>query len=529
MPEIRRVEIKQIHFGAGRTWLAPLCFFTTKSFQAMRIILSLFSLFFLSAYSANAQQGYGNQWIFGRFSSPNYSPSGTILNFNDDTLKIEPIDKPMELEGSCAIMCDSLGKLLFYSNGCYIANATHQMMANGDSIGKGKLETSFCNTGGNPLIQGMIALPKPGSDHLYYLFYTDIGDPYFMQPFFPLAPVTLYYSVIDMALENGLGKVVEKNSIVLQDTFSRGMIQATRHSNGKDWWIIQPKSHSNCYWTILLTENGIDTSFLQCIGEIWGDNDPQGQAVFSPNNLKYARGCFSYDLSIFDFDSGTGLLSNPIVIDFGLDTFITNGLAFSPNSRFIYAPCFDKLWQFDMLASDISNSRVLIGELNTPQNIPEKTRFNQARLAPDGKVYIAGRFSNKHLHLINRPNCHGLECDLQQYAIELAAPNSNTMPNMPHYKHWSESDTCVTVSATAPDPLIQGLIKLYPNPANQYVILEGLESGDEVEWISISGRAIKQSICQTNRFEITDLPPGFYLLRVQRNGAYLGVFKMVKE
>ncbi len=89
-------------------------------------------IFFLLPFICHAQQGYGNQWIFGSSSSPN--PSGTILNFNNDTLKIEPVNKPMELEGSCAIMCDSVGKLLFYSNGCYISNAAHQMMANGDSI-----------------------------------------------------------------------------------------------------------------------------------------------------------------------------------------------------------------------------------------------------------------------------------------------------------------------------------------------------------------------------------------------------------
>jgi hypothetical protein len=492
----------------------------------MRAIL--FTLFFFAVFFAEAQQGYGNQWIFGRFSSPNYSPSGTLLNFNDDTLKIEPVDKPMELEGSCATMCDSAGKLLFYSNGCYIANATHQLMANGDSIGKGKLETSFCNTGGNPLIQGIIALPTPGSDQLYYLFYTDIGDPYFMQPFFPLAPVTLYYSVIDMAMENGLGRVVEKNVILLQDTFSRGMIQATRHSNGKDWWIIQPKSHSNCYWTVLLTESGIDTSFLQCIGEIWGDNDPQGQACFSPNNLKYARGCFSYDLNIFDFDAGTGLLSNPIVLDFGLDTFNFNGIAFSSNSRFIYATCYDKVWQFDTWAPNISASRVLVGELNTPVNIPDKTYFIQSRLAYDGKIYIAGRLHNKFLHVINRPNCYGLACDLKQYAIELEAPNANTMPNMPHYKQWSESDTCEMVSST--DIVQQGhrTIILNPNPAYHYVILEELESGDEVQWVDISGRVIKTSICQSNKFEIADLKPGFYLLKVYRRGTYLGASKMIK-
>lgn len=493
----------------------------------MRSLFSFFWLFFLYACFVRAQQGYGNQWIFGSFNEGS-KPSGTILNFNNDTLKIEPVNKPLELEGSCAIMCDSAGRLLFYSNGCYIANAVHQMMVNGDSIGKDILETSFCKTGGNPLIQGMIALPKPGSNHLYYLFYTDLGDPYYMQPFFPLAPEKLYSSVIDMALENGLGKVVEKNVLVIQDTFSRGMIQAIRHGNGKDWWIVQPKSHSNCYWTFRLTNNGIDTIFKQCIGEVWGDNDPQGQATFSPNSLKYARGNFQFDLNIFDFNAHTGLLSHPIKIDFGLDTFYFNGVAFSSNSRFIYAPCYTKLWQFDTWASDISASRILIGELKTPPNIPEKTRFNQARLAPDGKIYIAGRVSNKHLHVINRPNCYGLECDLQQYAIELAARNANTMPNMPHFKQWSESDTCKQVGSKEPTRLPEHPIKLYPNPASEHVTLDGLESGDEVQWIDVSGRVAKTATCQTNRFEITDLMPGFYLLKIRRKGIHFAISKMVK-
>jgi hypothetical protein len=108
---------------------------------------TLLFLLFLIPFVSYSQEGYGNQWIFGRFIDP--QPSGIILNFQGDTLKIELIDKTMELEGSCAIMCDSIGKLLFYSNDCYIANATHQMMANGDSIGLDLLQTSFCNTGGN--------------------------------------------------------------------------------------------------------------------------------------------------------------------------------------------------------------------------------------------------------------------------------------------------------------------------------------------------------------------------------------------
>lgn len=474
-----------------------------------------FFLFFLPLVSFS-QDGYGNQWIFGRFDTP--QPSGTILNFNGDTLKIEPINKPMELEGSCAIMCDSVGKLLFYSNGCYIANATHQMMVNGDSIGKGYLESSFCNTGGSPLTQGMIALPKPRSSHLYYLFYTDIDDPYSMQPFFPLAPVTLYYSVIDMAIEDGLGAVVEKNQVILQDTFARGRILAERHANGKDWWVVMPESHSNCYWTFLLSESGIDTVFKQCIGQIWGDNDPAGQAVFSPNELKYVRFNYPYGLNIFDFDNNMGMFSNPVNIGFGQDTFYFNGAAFSPNSRFIYASCYTKIWQFDTWASDISASRILIGELNTPPNILEKTSFNQARLAPDGKIYIAGTNSHNHLHIINRPNCYGSECDLQQYAIELAARNKYTMPNMPHYKHWNESDTCETVSTKTPFINYERSVRLYPNPTNTRINVSCF--GGNPQLISVFS-SVGENLIEVTPSEptlvldVSTLPNGVYFVKIQ--------------
>lgn len=489
--------------------------------------LSLLLFFLLLSAHVLAQYGYGNQWIFGRFYDP--QPSGTLLDFGGGSLHVTPFNKRMELEASCTVMCDSAGKLLFYSNGCYIANATHQTMENGHDIGRGKLKTSFCNTGGNPMTQGIIALPKPASKHLYYLFYTDIEEPYTPTPFFPLAPVTLYYSVIDMSLQNGLGAVTEKNQIALRDTLALGMMQANRHANGEDWWLIMPKSHSNCYWTLLLTEHGIDTVFKQCIGPIWNDYDNNGQAVFSPNAKKYVRFNYFYGLNLFDFDHRMGLLSNPETIGFGQDTFYFNGAAFSSNSRFIYAPCFKTLWQFDTWASDISESRILIGELNT--NVPIRTRFSQARLAPDGKIYIGGTVTFKHLHVINRPNCLGTDCDLQQYAVPLASNCTFTMPNMPHYKPWSESDSCETVGTALPKGNLKPpSIRFYPNPTQGHLMAEGLEAGDEIEWVDVSGRAVKTAIWQPSaRLDVSGIKEGFYLLKVSRNGRRVGVFKVVKE
>lgn len=492
----------------------------------IRNVLPLIMIFSTIVSVSSAQNGFGNQWVFGRFSTPN--PSGTLLNFDSNSPQVLYFNKQMELEGSCTAMCDSAGNLQFYSNGCYIANANHQMMINGDGIGKDKLETSFCNTGGNPNTQGIISLPKPGSDHLYYLFYTDIGDPYSATPnVFPLAPENMYYSVIDMSQGNGLGKVTEKNIVLVQDTLALGMMQAHQHANGRDWWVFMPESQTNCYWTILLTQNAIDTIFKQCSGIKWLI-DADGQSTFSPNSKKFVRCNYFDGLNIFDFDATTGLISNPVTINFGLDTFYFNGVAFSPNSRFLYVPCYDKIWQFDLWATDISASRILVGELNTPSNIGTKTRFNQARLGPDGKIYISGTSSFKHLHIIHRPNCYGQACDLEQYAIALAANSAHTMPNMPHYKKWSESDTCQAVSVQPPVNPQNVTIKFYPNPASDgYVVALGLEYDDTIHFFDISGRLVKTMTYLSDHLCISDLDSGFYLIKVWRGSQYVGASELI--
>jgi len=474
-----------------------------------------------------SQNGFGNQWIFGRPGV--VFPSGTILDFNENPREIVPIFKQMELEGSCAIMCDSVGKLLFYSNGCYIANANHQMMMNGDSIGKGFLESSYCNTGGSPLTQGIIALPKPGNDRLYYIFYTDIEAPYENQPFFPLAPVTIFYSLIDMDMDNGLGAVTIKNNILLQDTFSRDVMQAVRHANGKDWWIIVPKSHSNCYWTFLLQENGVNNPYLQCIGQDWGDKDINGQTVFAPNRKKYARFNYYYGLNLFDFDNASGLLSNPTHVGFGTDTFSSAGVAFSSNSRYLYASAYENLWQFDARANDLAASQILIATLNTPPNVPVPTRFNQARLAPDGKIYIAGNSGHTFLHVINHPNCYGQACDLQQYSIPLAAPNRYTMPNLPEFKQWNEADSCNTVNTIiSQENGKSSTIKFYPNPTSAYISAEGLNTGDKIEFINIYGKLYKSITYTNDGISVLDLPDGTYFVHVSDEKSVIGNYLLIK-
>lgn len=421
------------------------------------------SIIFLSQIIKIDGQSNGNSWIFGYSSGDQYS--GGNINFNLNPPGVIGVDMEMKLEGSNTSMCDSLGNLLFYSNGCFIANRNNEIMLNGDSIGMGKLRTSFCKTGGNPQLQGIISVPSPSSKDLYYLFYTDIDDPYEFPIglYFPLAPTHLFYSIIDMKLDNGRGGVTIKNELLVNDTLSRGMITAVRHYNNNNWWIIVPESHSNCYYTILVNENGVDTTFLQCTGTEWNDNDASGQAVFSPNGKEYVRFNRFNGLNAYKFNSSTGILDFYFDIPFHQDSFDWAGVAFSPNSRFLYATATDKVYQFDFLTSDVAMSKTLVGELRTPIKDTALTEFNLIMLGPDGKLYIGGTTPHNYLHVINHPNCLGQLCDLQQYSIELPVYNLYGMPNVPNYKDWDEMEKCDTI-VNLVNAKFDFQISIYPNP-----------------------------------------------------------------
>jgi hypothetical protein len=119
--------------------------------------------------------------------------------------------------------------------------------------------------------------------------------------------------------------------------------------------------------------------------------------------------------------------------------------------------------------------------------------------------------------VINRPNCLGLGCDLQQYSIELAAENSYTMPNMPHYKHWNETDTCETVSVKTPINLKPPLVRIQPNPAIAAAALNVPDGRQgDIQIVNTLGQVVsmqKITSPQTN-LNLSTVPIGTYFVNI---------------
>ncbi|HMQ90263.1 MAG TPA: hypothetical protein PKB07_21835, partial [Flavilitoribacter sp.] len=282
-------------------------------------------------------------WLLGKNSLTDIDFAGTVIDFNTSPPDIYYEFRGMGFNITNASISDVSGNLLFYTNGINVYNGLNEVMENGDGLNPGHLANSWQDYG-YILDQGALILPVPGRDSLFFLLHMD-REPTTSQT--PSFSENFYYSLIDM-VQNTYGKVLKKNEIIKQDIYELGKLTATRHANGRDWWVLLRKFDTNKYYRFLVTPQGILNLGIQTIGTPI-PSPGVGQAVFSPDGTKFANihlvgGIGTADhLAVYDFDRCTGELSNPIQWTYA-DSAWAGGAAISPNSRFLYVPSFKYLY-----------------------------------------------------------------------------------------------------------------------------------------------------------------------------------------
>jgi hypothetical protein len=377
-------------------------------------------------------QRQDNAWLSG-FSGGIQFPLNdlygvTMLDFRDTVFPrvITQQENDINFSATDASICDSSGNLLFYTNGEVIYNWKHQLMENGDSL-------NDWDGGGIRAPQGALILPWPSHPGKYYMIYIESYLPNGIGPRKDRTSVNL----IDMHQNNGLGRVVEKKTVLWNETTEWGHLAAAKHSNGRDWWILLPIPDTKSYYRFLLTRKGIEYKYLQS-GSVTLTGG-LGTAAFSPDGKKYARSFGKYvgqpeEAIVYDFDRRNGTLSNPKktvmpCISFG------SSAAFSPDSRLLYVFCNETVWQYDLSSSDPFSTGIAVAEYDGfISDGFNGTNFFIAQPAPDGRIYIASTGATRYLHYINFPNRRGKDCQMIQRGIELAVNNRHSLPNYPHFR-----------------------------------------------------------------------------------------------
>lgn len=486
-------------------------------------------------------QKHDYNWIFGYdYNLDVEGREGSLLNFNEHPLEITGHQREMEIRHINASISDAEGNLLFYTNGCFIADANHERMPNGNELNPGRVYDSQCledESGAYTAGQhSAVVIPLPNHPNLYYLIHNHlIYD--FDHPDVVVVDA-IYYTVIDMDLNEGKGSVIIKNEPLLEDTLNYGSMALTKHANGEDWWILMNRHRSNKYYKILLTAEGFSEAITQEIGL---ETTPMGasEVDFTSNGKKMVRYDTNEGLYLYDFDRESGLLSNfqHIEVD---DGAFWGGVAVSPNSRFVYALSESWVYQFDLEAEDIAASRVTVAEVDGFAD-PFPMTFSKGQLGPDCRIYFNTTSSATRFHIINQPDEKGLACEVQQHELALPYPYSGTMPYFPNYRLGPLGDEvppCDWVSPVAEvkETSPQVALVVYPNPVLSEVSVEfKLPARSEGAWSLWDARGQQvlswtfDTATEQKDFSVAHLSKGMYFYRLEVDGVLLKNGKLVKQ
>ncbi len=475
-------------------------------------------------------QKYDNNWILG-YEINGITPNEKLTNISfDKKVLINIVKSSLSISFSNTTMSDSLGNLLYYSNGCRIFNRNHKLMENGDNITFGRLREILCSA---PEIgirgpQSMMSIQDPYRDSIYYMYYTNYD---FYVPYDGRITISsMLRTTINMNIDNGNGAIIEKNKIILKDSVYNFNLVSVKHANNRDWWIIQAQGRkeqdtdsSNLYFKLLVTKDSIIT-YKQNIGD--STKLDYSNIKFTNDGKKILRYIRDNGLYIYNFDRSTGEISNQKLVKVPKTKIASIiSVASSPNSRFAYCIQYDTIFQYDLESSDIQASQVLVAVWDGFRFEGEGTIFSDAQLGPDCKIYIASYNAIPYYHFIRYPDRKGLACEVVQHGLFFGDKQWNdfTIPYYPNYRqHLSyPCDSNIVISGTEAQSPIWEHTLVYPNPASDYITIRGqfdFKQGQFVLYNAIGKQVLTHELHdreQEYTIPIRTLPVGMYFYHIE--------------
>jgi hypothetical protein len=484
-------------------------------------------LFIVNFTNANSQSKRGNNWVTGY--------SGNKIDFaNNNIITSQGIFFPYKyfLQGSSCIS-DTNGVLILASDGYNVYSKNGSYLDDGDTLVPS--DAYNYHSGHSLGSQGSIILPFDSNKY------------YFVTPTFSNARFAdcqannncyfdlLYYNVIDMNANGGAGKVTKQMQPLMQNAnLRKTQMMACRHGNGKDWWLLKNEGDNANVHAFLFTQDSVYDKGVQTFAlPNWGPWDIRGQSAFNSDGSLFAttsHGNGSGLIFLADFDRCHGSLSNSRILQMPTnsaqnpnDTTWTEslsvGLAFSPNSKFLYVASICNIYQYDLQ----DNTWFHVAGIDT--SYISFTKYETAYLAPDNKIYI-GNFSSssKQMSRIDNPDVKGAGCNFCARCLRLDSLGANayvgTPPCMPNYGLGAQE--CWPLGSSAIGDMRLETLEVYPNPSSTYIDVN-YEIRDKrnatIELFTALGQRVYTSpishLKSPFSIDVSNLSTGIYYLRVE--------------
>ncbi len=438
----------------------------------MRFCLAfLFLLYGLSAFG----QGENNVWAFGFKGGLDFNGSAVAAYRTE----IGGIGFFNNME-ACAAVSDATGQLLFYTDGSRVWDRMHNLMLGGGTLHGWPL--SYVTESAQ---HGAQIVPVIGEEGKYYIFS--------LTEFERHATGNgghLFYSVVDMSLNGGLGDIdLTRKWVFLDSNLTEKMIAVP--GNNCNIWLLVHDLDTNLFKAYEISAGGInDTpvpSYTGVMGSLPGTAGNTttfrnrwwvvGQMTVSPDRTRIAAAYLAAaHAEVFDFDPSTGQVSNAFVLDTMLQLTQGNsfsGVAFSGDNSKLYVSGIREvnntgtdsryIYQYDMLAAGgtagIRASKTLVGNCGINSHL---------RRGPDGKIYFLYTRQTDSLGVIEAPDLPVPACQYRARALVLlpgsystfTLGNNYVMPIVTKFRsHSREVVLCEADSAVlTADPAAQGYL-----------------------------------------------------------------------
>ena len=497
-------------------------------------------MFALSVSLTVQAQLQNSSWFVGQGSGLKFTQNGPVLG--DSTV--------MGFDRGATTVSDSVGSLLFYSNGAKLYNRLHQPM-----FGNSNLPTSLSGhspgstdslTIGSSLFNSVLAFNAPGLANKYYLFtHGSVG-------FWMDQIQGIYYQVIDMDLDGSLGGVESPaNRVAYQ--YEHGYVAykyaGVRHANGRDWWLVAVVGFNNFQTSLdsiridrfLFTPAGISDTLTTLYPSI---HDPGiGEISVSTDGSMIAFGGDKY-LYLTNFDRCSGEVGELSVLDsvnfVNLESGVFwYGVSFAPSRKdILYAGTPSLLYQYhlDTLSNESLEKNLIHDYSGFCLGTSTACRFlGQLQVAIDGNIYQTISPQNYWDILFSDTTARKLNVIYNADSLYPACVYSSTAPiahkptlwGLPNQVNWklgklvgSECDTLTSVS-TALVEEEKIVAQLFPNPAGlEATLVLHLPAKTKMALVlfdAIGKEQLRVEIAKHSKYtpiDLTTLPNGFYSYRI---------------
>ncbi|WP_317174898.1 T9SS type B sorting domain-containing protein [Pararhodonellum marinum] len=389
-----------------------------------------------------------NIWYFGDGAGLDFNPDPN----NPDGPVPRPVGHNQNIPAGTTTISDEAGQVLFFTDGSTVWDLSGNVMPNGDNIG-----------GDNNASQSVIGVPVPRDETLFYLFTTQSTGAGSNQ---------VKFSLVDIkgSTQNpGVGNVLTKDNLL----FSPSTEHSAAVESGDTTWVVFHELGNNTFRAYPVSEAGLGLPVFSSVGSNHTFSSGSGAMKFSSDGNRLAVTINDGNcnrVEIFDFDQGTGRLTEYALLDLGCDGDLY-GLEFSDDGNRIFVSyrgggsrveeifiggnertdtsdpdnpvtttcptCFENAEDQSAIEQCILQNRNVVP--NT-----QGLNLGAVQIGPDGQIYVAVVGSNQIGQILV-----GAECNTSTF-------NQDGVETMPGTSNLGLPSFVQNSGSSIPDPSLSG-------------------------------------------------------------------------